>query len=139
MQNFSLFLDNFLSNSCIKTLPAAKMENARASKGAGAKKVSFASPSTPAPTRTPGRTRPGTVCKDIPDYRGRLGDAEKIAYKMAAPIPVMDSGLIAVALIIRSRDGPRFVYHYPARPTMEASRREVLYGTDLDESKEESS
>jgi hypothetical protein len=52
-----------------------------------------------------------------------------VTSKMAA-IP-MESGLIAVALIIRSRDGPRFVYHYPPRPSTKATDRDVLWGTDL--------
>ncbi|KAE9376819.1 hypothetical protein N431DRAFT_479975 [Stipitochalara longipes BDJ] len=48
--------------------------------------------------------------------------------------PIRCSGLVAVALIIRSRDGPRFVFHYPPRPSTEASQEERLYGTELDES-----
>lgn len=43
----------------------------------------------------------------------------------------MDLGLIAVALVIRSRDGPRFVFHYPPRPSTKATDRDVLYGTEL--------
>ena len=53
--------------------------------------------------------------------------------------PIRCSGLIAVALIIRSRDGPRFVFHYPPRPSTEASQEERLYGTELDESEVEES
>jgi nitrogen permease regulator 3-like protein len=49
------------------------------------------------------------------------------------------SGLVAVALIIRSRDGPRFVFHYPPRPSTEASQEDRLYGTELDENASEES
>jgi hypothetical protein len=51
--------------------------------------------------------------------------------------PIGSSGLIAVALIIRSRDGPRFVFHHPSRPSTETSQEERLYGTELDESEPE--
>jgi len=53
--------------------------------------------------------------------------------------PIRCSGLVAVALIIRSRDGPRFLFHYPPRPSTEASQEERLYGTELDESDSEDS
>ncbi|KAI9051017.1 hypothetical protein LZ554_005125 [Drepanopeziza brunnea f. sp. 'monogermtubi'] len=49
----------------------------------------------------------------------------------------MESGLISIALVIRSRDGPRFVFHYPPHPDTKASRRKTLYGTELDESDSE--
>ncbi|KAH8808403.1 nitrogen permease regulator of amino acid transport activity 3-domain-containing protein [Xylogone sp. PMI_703] len=49
------------------------------------------------------------------------------------PLPT-NSGLIAVALVIRSKDGPRFVFHYPPRPNTAASQRETRYGTELDQS-----
>lgn len=49
----------------------------------------------------------------------------------------MGSGLFAVALAIRSRDGPRFVFHYPAHPSAGASQEDLLYGTDLDPTKME--
>lgn len=42
-----------------------------------------------------------------------------------------DSTLLGVALIIRSRDGPRFVFHYPPRFTDQRSARPP-YGTELD-------
>ena len=42
-----------------------------------------------------------------------------------------DSGLIAVCLIIRSREGPRFVFHYPPHPSPESSQLTTIYGTDL--------
>ena len=42
-----------------------------------------------------------------------------------------DSGLIAVCLIIRSREGPRFVFHYPPHPSPQSSQITTLYGTDL--------
>ncbi|RKF76792.1 Nitrogen permease regulator 3 [Golovinomyces cichoracearum] len=44
----------------------------------------------------------------------------------------MSSGLVAIALTIRSRDGPRFVFHYPAQPSSGVSQEDLLYGTDLD-------
>ena len=43
-------------------------------------------------------------------------------------------GLIALALLLRSRDGPRFVFHYPPHPSTQSSNREVQYGTELDQS-----
>lgn len=42
-----------------------------------------------------------------------------------------DSTLLGVALIIRSRDGPRFVFHYPPRFTDQRTARPP-YGTELD-------
>ncbi|KAK0104770.1 Nitrogen permease regulator 3 [Cadophora gregata] len=56
---------------------------------------------------------------------------------MAYPTAAMESGLIAIALIIRSRDGPRFVFHYPPHPDTKTSKRRGLYGTELDESDSE--
>jgi hypothetical protein len=56
---------------------------------------------------------------------------------MASHLLTSNSGVIAVALIIRSRDGPRFVFQYPPRPTTQASQREVRYGTELDQSEME--
>jgi hypothetical protein len=44
----------------------------------------------------------------------------------------MGSSLIALALVIRSRDGPRFVFHYPPRPSEnQVQDRRVLWGTEL--------
>ena len=56
---------------------------------------------------------------------------------MAYPTAAMESGLIAIALVIRSRDGPRFVFHYPPHPDTKTSQRKGLYGTELDESDSE--
>ncbi|KAL2067028.1 hypothetical protein VTL71DRAFT_1452 [Oculimacula yallundae] len=56
---------------------------------------------------------------------------------MAYPSASMESGLIAIALVIRSRDGPRFVFHYPPHPDTNPSRRRGLYGTELVESDSE--
>lgn len=42
-----------------------------------------------------------------------------------------DSTLLGVALIIRSRDGPRFVFHYPPRFRDQRTPRQP-YGTELD-------
>ncbi|KAI1000443.1 Nitrogen permease regulator 3 [Podosphaera aphanis] len=47
----------------------------------------------------------------------------------------MSSGLVAIALVIRSRDGPRFVFHYPAQPSADISSEDQLFGTDLQSSK----
>ncbi|KAF8858117.1 hypothetical protein BDZ45DRAFT_651859 [Acephala macrosclerotiorum] len=55
----------------------------------------------------------------------------------SATTAVKDTGLLGVALIIRSKDGPRWVFHYPPRPSTKASRREKLFGTELDESEDE--
>lgn len=54
--------------------------------------------------------------------------------EMSSDILPPDSGLIAVALIIRSKDGPRFVFHYPPHPKHPASQRNVSFGTELDQS-----
>jgi len=52
---------------------------------------------------------------------------------MAAPV-FPDSGLVAVALVIRSRDGPRFVFHYPPQPDFHHPKCSFRYGTELDQS-----
>ncbi|CAD6504617.1 BgTH12-00125 [Blumeria graminis f. sp. triticale] len=46
----------------------------------------------------------------------------------------MSPGLVAIALLIKARHGPRFVFHYPAQPCVESSH-EMLYGTDMNPSK----
>jgi len=51
---------------------------------------------------------------------------------MSSQCPI-NAGLIVIALIIRSREGPRFVFHYPAHPTTKAPKREGRYGTELDD------
>lgn len=56
---------------------------------------------------------------------------------MASSSPLLESGLLGIALVIRSRDGPRFVFHYPPRPNTKTSRRKGLYGTELNESDSE--
>lgn len=53
---------------------------------------------------------------------------------MSSNLHTASPGLIAVALIIRSRDGPRFVFHYPPRPSTQAAQRELRYGIELDQS-----
>lgn len=40
--------------------------------------------------------------------------------------------LVGVAFIVRSRDGPRFVFHYPPRPRFNVVRKNLRYGTELD-------
>jgi hypothetical protein len=53
---------------------------------------------------------------------------------MTSDLVATNPGLIAVVLVIRSRDGPRFVFHYPPQPTTQASERIVRNGTELDQS-----
>jgi nitrogen permease regulator 3-like protein len=47
------------------------------------------------------------------------------------------AGLKAIGLVIRSRDGPRFVFHYPAHPSNKAAERELRFGTELDDEPDE--
>ena len=56
---------------------------------------------------------------------------------MASQSVSMSAGLIAIALVVRSGAGPRFVFHYPAHPPEQVSRRDVQFGTELDISEEE--
>lgn len=56
---------------------------------------------------------------------------------MASQTISMSSGLIAIALVVRSAPGPRFVFHYPPHPTEQASKRAERYGTELDISDED--
>lgn len=44
-------------------------------------------------------------------------------------------GLVGIAFILRSREGPQFVYHYPPQPTGEVSKSHSLYGTEFDSPK----
>lgn len=77
--------------------------------------------------------------KDRPSNT-QLAHPHEVLRKMASMAPPIScSGLIAVALIIRSRDGPRFVFHYPPRPSTEVAQDEKLYGTALDESESDGS
>jgi hypothetical protein len=66
-------------------------------------------------------------------FKGKLTPPKTLFREMASPAGTTHSGLIAAALIIRSRDGPRFVFHYPAWPTAEVSKEKILYGTEFDE------
>ena len=43
-----------------------------------------------------------------------------------------DTGLVAIALVIRARDGPRFVFHYPPHPAYLPPQEEIRFGTELD-------
>ncbi|KAE8443331.1 hypothetical protein EG329_001974 [Mollisiaceae sp. DMI_Dod_QoI] len=70
-------------------------------------------------------------------FRGKLSSPAVTAELMASAGAINDSGLLAVSLIIRSKDGPRFVFYYPPRPTTKTSARPKLYGTELDESDSE--
>jgi hypothetical protein len=42
------------------------------------------------------------------------------------------SSLLGVALVIRSKEGPRFVFHYPSRLANKECRDRPRYGTELD-------
>jgi hypothetical protein len=64
--------------------------------------------------------------------RGRLGDAKELRESMAYATLGNHAGLKAIGLVIRSRDGPRFVFHYPSRPSNKAAERELRFGTELD-------
>jgi len=55
---------------------------------------------------------------------------------MKATINSLQSGLIAIALVIRSREGPRFVFHYPPHPSTKPPKRQNRFGTELDEEPE---
>ncbi|ESZ94025.1 hypothetical protein SBOR_5603 [Sclerotinia borealis F-4128] len=48
--------------------------------------------------------------------------------------PFIDSGLIAVSLVIKSQTGPNFVFHYPPRPSFAPPPRNYRYGTETDQS-----
>jgi len=43
------------------------------------------------------------------------------------------SGLVSIALVIRSKDGPRFVFHYPSHPPFLPPEQDSRYGTELDD------
>lgn len=51
---------------------------------------------------------------------------------MANAKDTLNPGLCAIALAIRSRDGPRFVFHYPPHPSTKPTERELRFGTELD-------
>ncbi|KAG9232175.1 nitrogen permease regulator of amino acid transport activity 3-domain-containing protein [Amylocarpus encephaloides] len=44
----------------------------------------------------------------------------------------INPGLSAIALVIRAREGPRFVFHYPPHPSGKSAVREARFGTELD-------
>jgi hypothetical protein len=52
---------------------------------------------------------------------------------MTSNTAFVNPGLIGIALVIRSRDGPRFVFNYPRQLTTQASQRYTRFGTELDE------
>ncbi|KAH8591622.1 nitrogen permease regulator of amino acid transport activity 3-domain-containing protein [Bisporella sp. PMI_857] len=47
------------------------------------------------------------------------------------PAHTPQSGLAAIGLVIRSKDGPRFVFHYPPHPPTLAPKHINRYGTEL--------
>ncbi|KAF7895140.1 hypothetical protein EAF00_006954 [Botryotinia globosa] len=55
-------------------------------------------------------------------------------FSMDKSEPFIDSGLIAVALVIKSQTGPHFVFHYPPRPSFAPPPRNYRYGTETDQS-----
>src|SRR5436190_653933 len=50
---------------------------------------------------------------------------------MSSRLRTPKSSLLGVALIIRSKDGPRFVFHYPPRLVSKESQERPRYGTEL--------
>ena len=56
---------------------------------------------------------------------------------MAASIPNVGSGVIGICLVIRAKEGPRFIFNFPPRPSINSSPGENLYGTDLIEEPDE--
>ena len=72
-------------------------------------------------------------------FRGRLQNPRHIhgRLEMASQSISMSSGLVAIALVVRSGAGPRFVFHYPPHLTEQLSQREARFGTELDISDEE--
>ncbi|CCD52257.1 hypothetical protein BofuT4_P080520.1 [Botrytis cinerea T4] len=54
-------------------------------------------------------------------------------FSMDKSEPFIDSGLIAVALVIKSQTGPHFVFHYPPRPSFAPPPRNYRYGTETDQ------
>jgi len=61
-----------------------------------------------------------------------IGDEANHVGAMSSHILPATSGLVGIALIVRSKDGPRFVFHYPPRLTPNESQEKPLYGTELD-------
>ncbi|KAF7853407.1 hypothetical protein EAF04_010700 [Stromatinia cepivora] len=55
-------------------------------------------------------------------------------FSMDKSEPFIDSGLIAVSLVIKSQTGPHFVFHYPPRPSFAPPTRNYRYGTETDQS-----
>ena len=87
---------------------------------------------TKLPRNKDSRTKRSSPNIELP-FRATLGDRSQIIKKMSNMIAT-NPCMIAVALVIRSRDGPRFVFHYPPQPTSKASQRAARYGTELDQS-----
>lgn len=75
----------------------------------------------------------GSHQDDLPRWKGQASSQNRFNEMSSYSLPT-NSGPIAVALVIRSKDGPRFVFHYPPRPNTTASQRETRYGTELDQS-----
>ncbi|CAG8973515.1 hypothetical protein HYALB_00002840 [Hymenoscyphus albidus] len=50
---------------------------------------------------------------------------------MASATDNLDPGLIAIALVVRAKEGPRFVFHYPPHPSGKPIKREARFGTEL--------
>jgi nitrogen permease regulator 3-like protein len=58
---------------------------------------------------------------------------------MSSHVMPVRSTLLCVALVIRSKDGPRFVFHYPPRLTQNETKKLPRYGTELDPTPPEAS
>jgi hypothetical protein len=109
----------------------ARDDRARSSssKDANAKMAPLASPSSLFPSGS------GLNNNEKLPFRATLGDSKTLYAKMSSSVVTTNPGLIAIAFVIRSRDGPRFVFHYPAQPatSANASQRGARYGTELDQ------
>lgn len=68
-------------------------------------------------------------------YHSNTHNAEggSAIWSMSAPLPLPPNAcLVSVALVVRSRDGPRFVFHYPPRPDHNVNQQLPRFGTELD-------
>ncbi|TAQ87932.1 hypothetical protein B7494_g3745 [Chlorociboria aeruginascens] len=71
-------------------------------------------------------------------HRGKLGNPIHLRQEMDSATTVhVGSGLLSVALVIKSKDGPRLVFHHPPHLTSSATQPPVRYGTELDPDEED--
>lgn len=78
----------------------------------------------PGAKQAPAKTQPTNSSYNL---EGRV-------FSMDKSEPFIDSGLISVALVIKSQTGPHFVFHYPPRPSFDPPPRNYRYGTETDQS-----